>query len=142
MSQLRNSFRQLRRMLPVVAVSCASNPSTAPEKPAPTSAQTRQSARFGYSWTLPKEWEFIPPKPDVSGIEVTAARKKGRASPETMVLVGDLVTVVPGRVWEPGPGDDDYGTALLRKAGVEVLGSRRVRMLGVEAVEVNGGAGE
>ena len=124
---------------------CAAQPSISPAPPA-AAQENFSNARLGYSWTLPADWESIPPEtlwPSiVSDQDVHAARKKGQLRPAVWVHVVDLVQIVPGpprrdpeRLLE---GARSNAALLLEPVGGQVVDARRVPMLGHEAIEVNG----
>lgn len=144
-------FPAIPVVLLLILGSCASQGSRAGKAAAPAAHGTFRSARFGYTWTLPEQWEFIParefgPVPRGTSVEATAARRKGAQLPEAQLLVTDLIAVPPRRKWGVEPSDYDglenYGRQVLRAFGAKALGSRRVRMAGNDAVEVVGGLGD
>ncbi len=133
------------------ASGCGSERTVPAETPAAAQHEVISSTRFGYSWTLPDDWEPVPPEtlwtvPIVSNQDLHAARKKGQHRPAVWVYVTDYVQVVPG----PSTRDDEkdfeeaqnYVALLLRRLGGRVVGARRVPMLGHEAIEVNGEIGK
>lgn len=105
--------------------------------------QVRDSARFGYSWTLPPDWEFVPVEgveqsPELPAIDMHAARKKKAEQPEALLLVTDLLSRRERTKPEDYEELEKYGAELLAHFGAEVTDSIRVTMFGVDAIQVNG----
>jgi hypothetical protein len=138
-------------MLLSLALGCGGERAVPVAAPAPAQHEGSSSARLGYSWTLPDDWESIPPDSlwtvaMVSNQDLHAARKKGQNRPAAWLYVTNLLQVVPG----PATRDDarDFETAqgyaalLLGRAGGHVVGARHVPMLGHDAIEVNGEIGK
>jgi hypothetical protein len=104
-----------------------------------------RSARYGFHWKIPADWEFVSldelGMSDVHpGVEAVAARATG--SGELLILqVTDVVAVIPGK--EPTLNADareEYASAWMQAAKIRKTGSSRLRILGVDAIRVDGRA--
>jgi hypothetical protein len=150
MHSLPGSVRALGAALLLLDTACrasgvAPDGTTAPSRPAPASVgsgETRESEKFGYSWTLPVDWEFVPAEtfphaPPVSSIDVYAAKKRNSERPAALLVVTDMIEVVPARARDY-ESLQEYGADVLRQSGARPVGTRRVQMLGHEFVEVTG----
>src|SRR3954470_23399379 len=75
-------------------------------------------------------------------VEVNAAKKKGQGGPMVMTMVTDMVSTTPGAVHEDTEHDYEslarFGKRKLDSIGAQLTGSERVKMLGVDAVQVTG----
>ena len=138
------------RPAPATEASASDAAVTAPggaasSNPAPvlTQSPTFSNDRLGYSWTLPSGWESVAPESLWSsgasvGQELHAARKEGQELPAVWVWVTDLIQIVPG------PRDEQrdlkhaqtYTELVLKPVKGHVASSRRVQMLGQDAIEV------
>jgi hypothetical protein len=136
-------------------VGCSNPPAHAPKanagvlatkSKAPDPRRQRQSARFGYSWTLPAGWDFVDAglfwaSAPVPAVDVYAAQQSADG-PFLLAIVTDVMHIVPGK--HPGDDPSDYddlerdGKKALQQAHVELTSIQRLQTFGVEAVEVNG----
>jgi hypothetical protein len=132
-----------------VAASCGTKPAKTPTASATATpsagsapGETRASATFGYSWTLPASWQFMSATawgdtPSVASMDVLGARTKDFDGRTLQVLVSD-------RMSARAPESSDFARLehnarlALERANARAVSSSRVRMRGLEGVEANG----
>ena len=130
-----------------LASACASKPPAPSQTPSPAARAAVSNARLGYSWTLPDDWEVVPPETLwsialVANQDLHAAKKKGQRRPALWIHVTDLMQIVPGAakrdVEKDFEGAKFDAERLLERVGGHVLEARRVSMLGHDGFEVMG----
>jgi hypothetical protein len=141
-----------------IVASCGTRPAatatTSPPATATTRAgaalpgvgETRESATFGYSWTLPATWQFMSATAwgdaaAATSMDVIGARTKDFDGRVLQVLVSDRLSAR-----EPQQRDfenlERHAGLVLELAHARKVSSARVRMQGLEGVEVNGETAE
>jgi hypothetical protein len=146
----------LSTLVAVLALGCSTgtqaNDATSTNRSAPghergSESRQRSNKRLGYSWTLPKGWEFADPGlfwklPPTPALDVSAAQHSPDG-PFVLMLVRKVIHTVPGK--HPGDDPKDYdklerdAADELRRGNAEtILGARRIQTFGTETVEVTG----
>ena len=158
MRQLSQSLLTLTGLSAFLDLGCSAQPSrTAEVKPSASMADSkgaesrlRASKRFGYSWALADGWEFVDPSlfwplAPAPAIDVYAAQHSPQG-PFILMIATDVMHVVPGKHAGDDPEDYDrlegYGAEVLQAAHAELINTQRVRMFGLETVQVTGAQGK
>jgi hypothetical protein len=158
MRQLSQSLLTLTGLSAFLDLGCSAQPSrTAEVKPSASMADSkgaesrlRASKRFGYSWALADGWEFVDPSlfwplAPAPAIDVYAAQHSPQG-PFMLMIATDVMHVVPGKHAGDDPEDYDrlegYGAEVLQAAHAELVNTQRVRMFGLETVQVTGAQGK
>ena len=113
-------------------------------------SRLRASQRFGYSWALADGWEFVDPGlfwplAPIPALDVYAAQRSPQG-PFILMIATDVMHVVPGK--HAGDDPEDYsrlersGAEALQAAHAELTSTQRVRMFGLETVQVTGDLGK
>lgn len=113
-------------------------------------SQRRESQRLGYSWTLPKGWEFVDPGlfwkfAPTKALDVHAAQGSPDG-PFVLVIVTDVIHTVPRK--HPGDDPKDYeklerdAADELRRSNVQPVDTRRIKTFDTHTIEVIGERGE
>ena len=106
-----------------------------------------RSDRSGFTWRLAPDWEFVPVAeisgvPAATGVEMVGARLRGRTLPAVVLIVTELVSVIPGKVRAPQPGDlaelEALARSVMNAAGARDLQTRRVSILGTTGIRMGG----
>jgi|GEM_PF-3031278 len=149
-------------LVSVLALSCAAQPQEtkvndaastkrrAKAKADARKSRQRASQRFGYSWTLPKDWQFVDPGlfwafPPTPAYDVYAAQHSADG-PFILMIATDVIHTIPGR--HAGHDAKDYdrlerdGAKTLEQAHAKLTSIERVQAFGVETVEVKGEQGK
>jgi hypothetical protein len=106
-----------------------------------------RSEKYGYVWTIPEDWEPVSFEEigitDIHpGLESVAARAKSEDA-LLMIHVTDVVAVVPGKEPTLRPDSaESYANSWMERMGIKKTGTSRLRVLGTDAIRVDGVLGE